>query len=130
MNRLFEETLARGSVREEVASGQWSPAVDILETEGDIILKAELPGIDLAAIDIQIRDNVLTLRGERALEDEVKKEHYYRIERSYGSFVRSFTLPSTIDQARVEAQLREGILEVKMPKRDSSPPRSITVEIT
>jgi HSP20 family protein len=130
MNRLFEETLARGTVREEATSGQWSPAVDILEAEGDIILKAELPGVDLAAIDIQIRDNVLTLRGERTFEDEVKKEHYYRIERSYGSFTRSFTLPSTIDQARVQAQLRDGILEVKLPKRDSALPRSITVEVT
>ena len=130
MNRLFEETLARGAVREEATSGQWSPAVDILEAEGDIILKAELPGVDLDAIDIQIRDNVLTLRGERTFEDEVKKEHYYRIERSYGSFTRSFTLPSTIDQARVQAQLRDGILEVKLPKRDSALPRSITVEVT
>jgi len=130
MNRLFEETLARGTVREEATSGQWSPAVDILEAEGDIILKAELPGVDLDAIDIQIRDNVLTLRGERTFEDEVKKEHYYRIERSYGSFTRSFTLPSTIDQARVQAQLRDGILEVKLPKRDSALPRSITVEVT
>jgi len=130
MNRLFEETLARGTVREEATSGQWSPAVDILEAEGDIILKAELPGVDLNAIDIQIRDNVLTLRGERTFEDEVKKEHYYRIERSYGSFTRSFTLPSTIDQARVQAQLRDGILEVKLPKRDSALPRSITVEVT
>lgn len=130
MNRLFEETLARGTVREEATSGQWSPAVDILEAEGDIILKAELPGVDLDAIDIQIRDNVLTLRGERTFEDEAKKEHYYRIERSYGSFTRSFTLPSMIDQARVQAQLRDGILEVKLPKRDSALPRSITVEVT
>jgi HSP20 family protein len=130
MNRLFEETLARGNLREETTSGQWSPAVDILETDGDIILKAELPGVDLDAIDIQIRDNVLTLRGERTFEDEVKKDHYHRIERSYGSFTRSFTLPSTVDQARVQAQLRDGILEVKLPKRDSAPPRSITVEVT
>jgi HSP20 family protein len=93
MNRLFEETVARGTVREEAKSGQWSPAVDILEAEGEIILRAELPGVDLNAIDIQIKDNVLTLRGERTFENQVKKEHYYRIERSYGTFVRSFKLP-------------------------------------
>ncbi len=130
MNRLFEETLARGTVRGEAKSGQWNPAVDILEAEGEIILRAELPGVDLSAIDIQIKDNVLTLRGERTFENQVKKEHYYRIERSYGTFVRSFTLPGTIDQEHVEAQLRDGILEVKLPKRGPGPARPITVEVT
>jgi HSP20 family protein len=129
MNRLFEETVARGTVREEVTSGQWSPAVDILEAEGEIILRAEVPGVDLNAIDIQIKDNVLTLRGERTFENQVKKEHYYRIERSYGTFVRSFTLPGTIDQTCVEAQLRDGILEVKLPKRGAGAARVITVEV-
>jgi HSP20 family protein len=130
MNRLFEETVARGTVREEAKAGQWSPAVDILEAEGEIILRAEVPGVDLNAIDIQIKDNVLTLRGERTFENEVKKEHYYRIERSYGTFVRSFTLPGTIDQTCVEAQLRDGILEVKLPKRGAGAARVITVEVT
>jgi len=130
MNRLFEETVARGTVREEAKAGQWSPAVDILEAEGEIILRAEVPGVDLNAIDIQIKDNVLTLRGERTFENQVKKEHYYRIERSYGTFVRSFTLPGTIDQACVEAQLRDGILEVKLPKRGAGAARVITVEVT
>jgi HSP20 family protein len=129
MNRLFEETVARGTVREEAKAGQWSPAVDILEAEGEIILRAELPGVDLNAIDIQIKDNVLTLRGERTFENQVKKEHYYRIERSYGTFVRSFTLPGTIDQTCVEAQLRDGILEVKLPKRGAGAARVITVEV-
>ncbi len=130
MNRLFEETLTRGGAREERRSGQWSPAVDILETEGDLILKAELPGVDLSAINIQIKDNVLTLRGERTFENQVKKEHYFRVERSYGTFTRSFTLPMTIDQARVQANLRDGILEVKLPKRNPGASHSITVEIT
>ena len=130
MNRLFEETVARGTVREEAKAGQWSPAVDILEAEAEIILRAEVPGVDLNAIDIQIKDNVLTLRGERTFENEVKKEHYYRIERSYGTFVRSFTLPGTIDQTCVEAQLRDGILEVKLPKRGAGAARVITVEVT
>jgi HSP20 family protein len=129
MNRLFEETVARGTVREEAKAGQWSPAVDILEAEGEIILRAEVPGVDLNAIDIQIKDNVLTLRGERTFENQVKKEHYYRIERSYGTFVRSFTLPGTIDQTCVEAQLRDGILEVKLPKRGAGAARVITVEV-
>lgn len=128
MNRLFEESLARGGTRDgQPSQAQWSPAVDILETEAEIVLKAELPGVDLSAIDIQIKDNVLTLRGDRTFEHAVKKEHYYRIERSYGNFVRSFTLPGTVDQERVQAQLRDGVLEVKLPKRGQGP-RAITIE--
>ncbi|MEO6665339.1 MAG: Hsp20/alpha crystallin family protein [Nitrospiria bacterium] len=131
MNKLFEESVARGSIKEGPTSqAQWNPAVDILETEGEIVLKAELPGVDLNAIEIQIKDNVMTLRGERTFENAVKKEHYYRIERSYGTFVRSFTLPGTIDQERVQAQLRDGVLEVKLPKRNPGPARAISVEVS
>lgn len=131
MNKLFEESVARGSIKESPTSqAQWNPAVDILETEGEIVLKAELPGVELDAIEIQIKDNVMTLRGERTFENAVKKEHYYRIERSYGTFVRSFTLPGTIDQERVQAQLRDGVLEVKLPKRNSGPARAISVEVS
>lgn len=132
MNRLFEETLARGAVKEggEARFGQWSPVVDIIETDSEIIMKAELPGIDLDTIDLHIKDNVLTLRGERRFDNATRKEHYYRIERSYGSFVRSFTLPSTTDPGRVKAQLRDGVLEVTIPKRDGSRSEPITVEVT
>ena len=131
MNRLFEETMARGAAKKEEARfGQWSPVVDILETDKEIILKAELPGIDLDMIDLQIKDNVLTLRGERKFDNATRKEHYYRIERSYGSFVRSFTLPSTTEPERVKAQLRDGVLEVTIPKREGGRSEPLTVEVT
>jgi HSP20 family protein len=131
MNQLFEESLARGTVKQpDERPGHWSPAVDILETESEIILMAEVPGLDLDDIELQIRDNVLTFRGERTIENAVKKEHYFRIERAYGNFSRSFTLPSTIDQERVEARLKDGILDVRMPKRtQGGSGRSITVEV-
>ena len=131
MNRLFEETLARGTTKEEEAgSWQWSPVVDIIETDSEIIMRAELPGIDLDMIDLHIKDNVLTLRGERRFDNATRKEHYHRIERSYGSFVRSFTLPSTTEAERVKAQLRDGVLEVTIPKRDGGRSEPITVEVT
>ena len=129
MNRLFEETVARGTVREEAKSGQWSPAVDILEAEGEIILRAELPGVDLNAIDIQIKDNVLTLRGERTFENQVKKEHYYRIERSYGAFQRSFQLPADVDDGKVEATFNKGVLKVVVPKKPQAKASTKKIEV-
>lgn len=130
MNQLFEESLARGTAKQpDERPAHWSPAVDILETESEIILMAEVPGLDLEDIELQIRDNVLTFRGERTIENAVKKEHYFRIERAYGNFSRSFTLPSTIDQEHVEARLKDGILDVRMPKRTQGSGRSITVEV-
>ncbi len=130
MNRLFEESLARGSTKQpEERPSQWSPSVDILETEVEVVLLAEVPGVDLEDIELQIRDNVLTLRGERTFENSPKKEHYYRIERAYGSFSRSFTLPSTIYQEQVQARLKDGILEVRMPKRVQGSSRAIAVEV-
>ncbi len=130
MNRLFEESLARGTAKQpEERPSQWSPSVDILETETEIILLAEVPGVDLDDIELQIRDNVLTLRGERTFENTLKKEHYYRIERAYGGFSRSFTLPSTVYQDQVQARLKDGILEVRMPKRAQGASRAIAVEV-
>lgn len=130
MNRLFEESLARGTAKQhEERPSQWSPAVDILETDGEVVLLAEVPGVDLENIELQIRDNVLTLRGERTFENSLKKEHYFRIERSYGSFNRSFTLPSTIEQEQVQARLKDGILEVRMPKRTQGRSRTIALEV-
>lgn len=130
MNRLFEESLARGTAKEaDEQPSQWSPSVDILETESEIVLLAEVPGVDLENIELQIRDNVLTLRGERTFENTLKKEHYFRIERAYGNFSRSFTLPSSIHQEQVQARLRDGVLEVRMPKRLQGASRSIAVEV-
>lgn len=130
MNQLFEESLARGAAKQaSERPAHWSPSVDILETETELVLLAEVPGVDLEDIELQIHDNVLTFRGERTFDNSVKKEHYFRIERAYGNFSRSFTLPSSVDPEHVEARLKDGILEVRMPKRTQGTSRSITVEV-
>ncbi len=129
MNRLFEETLARTRGEAEIWEGAWYPPVDIYETDNEIVLKAELPGIDIKDIDITVEDGVLTLKGERKFEEEVKRENYHRIERSYGRFVRSFSLPNTVDVDKIKARMENGILKVIMPKKEESKPKQIKVEI-
>jgi len=115
MNRLFDETITRGDT-ETMKYGAWSPAVDIYETDTDIVLSAEIPGMDASDVDVEVNDNTLTLKGERKMEKDVKEESYHRVERAYGSFVRSFTLPSTVDQEKISANYSKGVLEIKIPK--------------
>lgn len=117
MNKLFEDSLVRPpGLPAETAQSTWTPAVDILEKDDEIILKAELPGILLDDVDLQVRDDILNLTGKRRFEKVAKKENYHRVERSYGVFSRSFTLPSSVDQNKIQAKLKDGILEVKIPK--------------
>ena len=127
MNRLFEDYYpARKEERDMVAS-TWAPAVDIYETENELVLSAELPGIEDEDIEIKVEDNTLTLKGQRKFEKETKEENYHRIERSYGSFMRSFTLPAYIDQDKIEAQHDQGVLKITMPKKMESKPRNVMV---
>ena len=130
MNRLFEDLIpATRKGEEELNTGTFYPAVDISEGEKDITLKAELPGIDKKDVHLEINDGVITLRGERKLEKEDKKEHYHRVERSYGSFNRSFTLPTTVDSGKVKANYKDGILEVTLPRKEEAKPKPIPVEV-
>jgi HSP20 family protein len=132
MNRLFEES-ARGLGRgqeEDWVMGAWAPAVDIYEKGTDVVLKAELPGLDPKDVDIRIENNVLTLKGERKIEDEIKQEDYHRVERAYGGFTRSFTLPSTVDTTNVKADYKDGVLRITLPKREEAKPKQIQVDIT
>jgi HSP20 family protein len=132
MNRLFEES-ARGLGRgqeEDWTMGAWAPAVDIYEKGTDVVLKAELPGIEPKDVDIRIENNVLTLRGERRTDNEVKRESYHRVERSYGAFTRSFTLPSTVDTTNVKADYKDGVLKITLPKREEAKPKQIQIDIT
>jgi len=130
MNRLFEDLIpATRKGGEELNTGTFYPSVDIYEGEKDITLKAELPGIDKKDVHVEINDGVITLRGERKIEKEDKKEHYHRVERSYGSFNRSFTLPTTVDSGKVKANYKDGILEVTLPRKEEAKPKSIPVEV-
>ncbi len=128
MNQLFGNFLERGHGREEVlGTGIWMPAVDIYETKDAICVRAELPGVDKDAIGVEVKDGVLTLRGERKFEKEVKEENYHRIERSYGNFHRSFTLPSSVDGEKVTARMQDGVLRVDLPKREQAKAKQIKI---
>jgi HSP20 family protein len=134
MNRLFDEAF-RGASRpagseEEYALGAWTPVVDIFEQEGNIVLKAELPGVDPKDVDVRVENNVLTLRGERRLDAEVKKESYHRVERSYGGFGRSFTLPMAVDTEKIKAEYKDGVLRVTLPKREEAKAKQISISVS
>ncbi len=128
MNRLFEQTLSRSRAEEGITASTWAPAVDIYETPETIVLKAELPGLRREDIEIEVRENTLTLRGERRFAKDVQEENYLRIERAYGAFQRSFTLPTTISQEKIRAVFRDGVLELTLPKAEEAKPRKIAIE--
>lgn len=130
MNRLFNEGVGRLAGRsDEVFGGNWVPCVDIYEEDHEFVVLAELPGLDIKDIDLQVQENVLTLKGERRrLEKEIQKERYHRLERSYGSFQRSFTLPNIVDQEKVTAKLKNGVLELRISKQEKAKPKQIQVQ--
>ena len=114
LNRLFSDP---NDTSPEMAEGaRYLPPVDIVETSDDVVLRVELPGVDKADIDIQIENEILILKGERRFEKEVDQEHYYRMECSYGTFQRTFTLPQSIQKDKIQANMIRGILEIRLPK--------------
>ena len=133
MNRMFDEsfrTARTGNADDWALGGSWAPAVDIYEQDGNIVMKAELPGVDPKAVDIRLENNTLTLRGERKLDKEVKEDSYHRVERAYGAFSRSFTLPTVVDQGSIKAEYRDGVLKLVLPKREEAKPRQIQINVT
>ena len=131
MNRLFDESVRNVKTGDEaLSSAIWSPAVDIYETDDEVVVKAELPEVNQKDIDIQIENNTLTLRGERKFNKETKKENFHRIERAYGTFSRSFTLPGTVNQEKISADYKDGILKISMPKREETKPKQIKVAVS
>jgi HSP20 family protein len=128
MNRLFGEAYLRDE--DVTARGSWSPSVDIYETDGhDVVIKAELPDMIREDIEVTVENHTLTLRGERKLPADVKEEQFRRVERHYGKFTRSFTLPNTVDASRVSADYKNGVLTVRLPFREEARPRTINVEV-
>ena len=126
MNRLFEEQYGG---REELTTGAFVPPVDIYEDEHGVQLKLEVPGIDEKDLDIKIENNVLSVSGERKFEKEEKEENFHRVERLYGSFTRSFTLPSTISTEDVKANYDNGVLKIRLAKRAEAKPKQIKVTV-
>jgi HSP20 family protein len=130
MNRLFEDALTRTRVvKEGLGEGVWTPPVDIYETAEDLVIKAELPGLSTEDVNVRVEDNVLTLKGERKQKEGVGRENYHLIERSYGHFRRSFVLPNNVDQQKVGAKFKDGILFIAIPKLKRIRPKKIAIEI-
>ncbi len=129
-NQLFNDTFARAfGDQQEVSPRAWVPPVDIYETGDSLVLKAELPGINPDDVEIRVEDSTLYLKGERKFEKEVKEENLHRVERSYGTFTRSFALPNSIDADKVKAEYQNGILTLTMAKREEAKPRSIKINV-
>lgn len=127
VNRLFDTSFR---VRpEESALTAWSPAVDIYETENELILKADVPDINEKDLDVRVENNMLSIRGERKFEQKVKEENYLRVERSYGAFSRSFSLPNTVNTEAIKAEYKNGVLTVELPKRVEAKPKQVKVNV-
>ena len=130
INRIFGDAYTRRHDDDLTQRGEWFPAVDIYENANqEIVLKAELPGIVREDIDVRVENNTLTLRGERKRDTEVKQEQFHRVERSYGSFSRSFSLPSRIDTDQVRAEFNDGVLAITLPVKAEAKPRQIEVAV-
>jgi HSP20 family protein len=124
-NRLFGESFRNQG--EESALTTWAPAVDIYETPNELVVKADLPDVNEKDIDVRVENNLLTIRGERKFEKSVSKENFLRVERTYGSFSRSFSLPNTVNAEAIGAEYKDGVLTVTLPKREESKPRQVKV---
>jgi HSP20 family protein len=126
MNRLFRETQGP---EESLTTSSFAPPVDVYEDEHNVTLKIEVPGIDEKDIDVRIENNVLTVHGERKFEKEEKEENFRRVERQYGSFTRTFTLPTTVEAEKVSANYDKGILKIALPKKAEAKPKQIKVNV-
>jgi HSP20 family protein len=129
MNRLFRDTYNQSGSDEALTSSTFAPAVDVYEDEHNVSLKIEVPGIDEKDIDVRIENNTLTVHGERKIEKEEKEENYRRVERHYGAFTRTFTLPTTVDSEKVVANYDKGVLKITLPKKAEAKPKQIKVNI-
>ncbi len=129
LNRLFRDSYGSEGRDEALATSAFAPAVDVYEDEHNVTLKVQVPGIDEKDIDIRIENNTLTLHGERKFEKEEKEENFRRVESSYGSFTRSFTLPQTVDAEKVTANYDKGVLKITLPKKAEAKPKQIKVNV-
>ncbi len=127
LNRLFNEAFERSPEDSNLTT--WAPAVDIYETEQELVVKADLPDIKPEDLDIRVENNNLTIRGERKFEKKVKEDNYLRVERSYGSFSRSFSLANTVNTEAIKAEYKNGVLTLTIPKREEAKPKQIKVNV-
>jgi HSP20 family protein len=130
INRVFDEAANRSNgYDDEVSKCDWRPIVDIYDSEKAIVINAELPGVTKDNITLDVKENILTLKGERKSGAEAKKENYYRMERCFGNFERAFTLPSAVDPEKITANFKDGILKIEIPKLEEKRPRQISINV-
>jgi HSP20 family protein len=129
MNRIFRESFNPESPEEALTTANFAPPVDVYEDEHNITLKIEVPGIDEKDINVSIENNTLTVRGERRFEKDEKEENFHRVERMYGSFTRSFTMPNTVDPEEVSAHYEKGVLKIRLAKKAEAKPKMIKVNV-
>jgi HSP20 family protein len=127
INRVFGDVVARAG--EESNLTPWAPAVDIYETENELVVKADLPDVNPQDLDIRVEGNILTIRGERKFENKVNEENYLRVERAYGSFSRSFSLANSVKSDAIKADYQNGVLTLSLPKREEAKPKQIKVNV-
>ena len=130
LNRMFSRpTLPQANGKETMVVADWVPSVDVSETEGEYQIKAEIPDVKKENVKVTLEDGVLTIQGERKQEQEEKGKKYHRVERSYGSFARSFTLPDLVDEEKVKAEFKDGVLNLLLPKSEKAKPKAIEVKV-
>lgn len=127
VNRLFEDTVRGRGDESSVAA--WAPAVDIHETQDELVMQADLPDVELKDMDIHVENNMLTIRGERKFEEKQKEQNYLRVERAYGAFSRSFALPNMVDTDKIRASYKNGVLRLELPKRAESKPKQVKISV-
>ena len=130
LNRVFSRPSVRSTGKENLTVADWMPTVDISETEGEYLIKAELPEVRKEDVKVTVENGVLTLQGERRQEKEEKGKRYHRVERAYGSFMRSFTLPEDADGSKINAEYKEGVLTIHLPKSEKAKPKAIEVKVS
>ena len=128
IDRFFDEAFV--PTRRQVREGDWAPRVDISEDDGKIVLRADLPGVNEKDVSVKVEDNVLTLSGERKFEKETDEENFHRVERTYGTFTRSFSLPETVDTDKIKAKYDKGVLTISIPKVETKPKTERVIKIT
>jgi len=129
MNRMFDSFFNSGMQESDSMLSAWTPAVDIAERDDEYLVKVELPGVSKDDVKVTLESNILTIRGEKKQEKETKNEGYHRVERSYGSFERSFTLPTSVKNDKIDAGYKDGVLIISLPKAEESKPKQIEVKV-
>ncbi len=126
MDKIFESLMGSS---EDIQSGSWVPPVDIYETENEVVIKAEVPGVAQKDIEIKVEDDTLVIKGEKKFERDMEKETYHRAERVYGKFQRSFILPKSIEKDKIKATLKQGVLTIVLPKKEEVKPKEISIQV-